>query len=69
MLMGDFNAVPHSDEIRWLCGLTTLGGRRVYYQDAWDVLHAACRLHLGAANQFTSRMGWLRGTGGSTTSS
>src|SRR5689334_8668311 len=28
VLMGDFNAVPHSDEIRWLCGLTTLGGRR-----------------------------------------
>ena len=33
--MGDFNATPDSDEIRWLCGRTTLGGRRVAYQDAW----------------------------------
>jgi len=62
LLMGDFNAVPHSDEIRWLCGLTTLGGRRVFYQDAWDVLHANLPGYTWArANHFTSRMGWLRG--------
>ena len=35
IVMGDFNAVPDSDEIRWLTGMTTLGGRRVAYQDAW----------------------------------
>jgi endonuclease/exonuclease/phosphatase family metal-dependent hydrolase len=34
--MGDLNARPESDEIRWLCGLTTLAGRRVHYQDAWS---------------------------------
>ena len=28
--MGDFNARPESDEIRWLCGLTTLDGRRTH---------------------------------------
>jgi endonuclease/exonuclease/phosphatase family metal-dependent hydrolase len=62
LLMGDFNAVPHSDEIRWLCGLTTLGGRRVFYQDTWDVLHANLPGYTWArANHFTSRMGWLRG--------
>ncbi len=62
ILMGDFNAVPHSDEIRWLCGLTTLGGRRVYYQDTWDVLHANLPGYTWArSNAFTSRMGWLRG--------
>ena len=61
ILMGDFNAVPHSDEIRWLSGLTTLGGRRVFYQDAWDVLHAGLPGYTWArANHFTSRMGWLR---------
>jgi endonuclease/exonuclease/phosphatase family metal-dependent hydrolase len=36
VLVGDFNAEPHSDEIRYLTGLTSLGGpRRVYFQDAF----------------------------------
>jgi endonuclease/exonuclease/phosphatase family metal-dependent hydrolase len=35
VVMGDFNTVPDSDEIRWLAGMTTLDGRRVAYQDAW----------------------------------
>jgi endonuclease/exonuclease/phosphatase family metal-dependent hydrolase len=36
ILVGDFNAEPESDEIRFLRGLTTLGGtRRVYFQDAF----------------------------------
>ncbi len=62
VLMGDFNAVPHSDEIRWLCGLTTLGGRRVFYQDSWDVLHAGLPGFTWArANAYTARMAWLRG--------
>jgi len=39
IVMGDFNARPESDEIRWLKGLCTLEGRRVHYQDAWDRLH------------------------------
>jgi endonuclease/exonuclease/phosphatase family metal-dependent hydrolase len=37
ILMGDFNARPESDEIRWLCGLVTLQGRRTLYQDAWGL--------------------------------
>jgi len=60
ILMGDFNARPESDEIRWLRGQVTLGGRRTYFQDAWD------RLHPGdpgwtwaAANPHTARLAFL----------
>jgi endonuclease/exonuclease/phosphatase family metal-dependent hydrolase len=35
ILCGDFNATADSDEIRFLRGLTTLGGRRTHFQDAW----------------------------------
>jgi endonuclease/exonuclease/phosphatase family metal-dependent hydrolase len=35
LLCGDFNATPDSDEIRFLRGLHTLGGRRTHYQDAF----------------------------------
>ena len=36
ILVGDFNAEPEADEIRYLRGLTTLGGpRRVFFQDAF----------------------------------
>lgn len=41
ILMGDFNARPDADEIRWLRGLTTLGGRRTFFQDAWETQHPA----------------------------
>ena len=37
VLVGDLNAEPDSTEIRFLCGLTSLGGRSVYFQDAWRV--------------------------------
>jgi endonuclease/exonuclease/phosphatase family metal-dependent hydrolase len=37
ILVGDFNASPDADEIRFLRGLTSLGGgRRVYFEDAFD---------------------------------
>jgi endonuclease/exonuclease/phosphatase family metal-dependent hydrolase len=39
ILCGDFNATADSDEIRFLRGLTTLGGRRTHFQDAWLRLH------------------------------
>ena len=38
---GDFNADPDSNEIRFLCGLAAVGGRSVYYQDAWRVAGGA----------------------------
>jgi endonuclease/exonuclease/phosphatase family metal-dependent hydrolase len=37
VLMGDLNAEPESTEIRFLCGLTSLDGRSVYFQDAWRI--------------------------------
>ncbi len=37
LLMGDFNAAPDADEIRFLRGLHTVNGRRTYYQDAFLV--------------------------------
>jgi endonuclease/exonuclease/phosphatase family metal-dependent hydrolase len=39
ILCGDFNAPPDSDEIRFLRGLHSLGGRRTHYQDAWQRAH------------------------------
>jgi endonuclease/exonuclease/phosphatase family metal-dependent hydrolase len=35
VLLGDFNAEPESDEIRFLRGLTSLGGRSVYFADCF----------------------------------
>lgn len=35
ILMGDFNADPDADEMRFLRGLTPLGGESVYFADAW----------------------------------
>lgn len=61
LMMGDFNAAPEHDEIRWLVGQCTLGGRRVFYQDAWATVNQErpgytwCR-----ANDYTERMAWLR---------
>lgn len=37
VLVGDFNAEPDSDEIRYLRGLTGLGGPCVYFADAFGV--------------------------------
>ncbi|HZL20281.1 MAG TPA: endonuclease/exonuclease/phosphatase family protein [Polyangia bacterium] len=65
IVMGDFNTVPESDEIRWLTGLCTLAGRRVFYQDAWACTHAG-EVGAGAgatwtrANDYTEGMFWLR---------
>ncbi len=46
VLVGDFNAEPDSDEIRYLRGLTSLGAaRRVYFQDAFAVAGDGARGH------------------------
>ena len=54
IVMGDFNTVPEADEIRWLGGLTTLDGRRVFYQDAW------ARAHRGEAATGATGVTWTR---------
>ena len=38
ILCGDFNAEPDSDEIRFLRGLTALGGGNAYFQEAWSAV-------------------------------
>lgn len=35
LVVGDFNAEPDSAEIRFFSGLQSLGGRSVYFADAW----------------------------------
>jgi len=37
IVVGDLNADPDANEIRYLCGLAALEGRSTYYQDAWRV--------------------------------
>ncbi len=61
VVMGDFNSVPDSDEIRWLTGMTTLDGRRVAYQDAWDRMHPGEPGYTWArANPYIDKLHWLR---------
>src|SRR5580765_1482246 len=62
LLMGDFNTVPESDEIRWLTGMTTLDGRRVAYQDAWARATSdagAAGVTWARANPYVGQMYWL----------
>ncbi|HUS30601.1 MAG TPA: endonuclease/exonuclease/phosphatase family protein [Kofleriaceae bacterium] len=53
ILCGDFNATPDSDEMRFLRGLTTLGGRRTHFQDAWLRHHRECQPGDGHAQGIT----------------
>jgi endonuclease/exonuclease/phosphatase family metal-dependent hydrolase len=60
VVMGDFNARPEADEIRWLRGQVTLGGRRTYFQDAWDRLHPGAPGWTWAqANPYTAKLAFL----------
>ncbi len=61
ILMGDFNARPDADEMRWMRGLTTLGGKRTVYQDAWERLHPdQPGWTWAAANRYTQRLRFLQ---------
>jgi len=60
ILCGDFNAVPRSDEIRFLRGLHSHDGRRAYWQDAWEHTHGQeSGFTWAARNPYTERLGWL----------
>ncbi|HEY8923706.1 MAG TPA: endonuclease/exonuclease/phosphatase family protein, partial [Polyangia bacterium] len=60
ILAGDFNTSPEADEIRWLKGMTTLAGRRVYYQDAWAAVHPSePGVTWARLNPYRAKMGWL----------
>jgi endonuclease/exonuclease/phosphatase family metal-dependent hydrolase len=61
VLLGDFNARPESDEIRWLSGLTSLGGRRTLFQDAWARRHPGeAGWTWAAANPYTAPLAFLQ---------
>jgi endonuclease/exonuclease/phosphatase family metal-dependent hydrolase len=49
VLVGDFNAAPEADEIRYLKGLCSLGGRSVYFADTFGIMGR------GDGTTFTSR--------------
>lgn len=60
VLAGDFNAVPESDEIRFLMGQTTLAGHRTYYQDAFGSQHPGeAGITWASANPYTKPLAWL----------
>ena len=60
ILCGDFNAVPHSDEIRFLRGLHSHDGRRTYWQDAFERIYPDDKGFTWAQrNPYTARLGWL----------
>jgi endonuclease/exonuclease/phosphatase family metal-dependent hydrolase len=60
ILMGDFNARPEADEIRFLRGLVTLGSRRTYFQDAWERMHPGDPgLTWPRANPYTAKLAFL----------
>jgi endonuclease/exonuclease/phosphatase family metal-dependent hydrolase len=60
VLVGDFNATPDSDEIRFLRGLHTSAGRRTFWQDAWERRHGhADGFTWARSNPYTARLRWL----------
>jgi len=60
LFVGDFNAAPDADEIRFLRGAHTLDGRRVFWQDAWALRHPDLPGYTWAhANPHTERLAWL----------
>jgi endonuclease/exonuclease/phosphatase family metal-dependent hydrolase len=60
LLMGDFNATPDADEIRYLRGRRSVNNKRVYYQDAFALIRPGEPGYTwAAANPFTARMRWL----------
>lgn len=68
ILMGDFNATPDADEIRWLRGLcdaphadaNNTNSRRVFYQDAFSASHPSEPGHTWSSeNPYTHKLRWL----------
>jgi endonuclease/exonuclease/phosphatase family metal-dependent hydrolase len=57
ILVGDFNADPEADEIRYLKGLTALGrGRCVYFSDAFAVAGEGAGVTFSKRNPFAATL-------------
>jgi endonuclease/exonuclease/phosphatase family metal-dependent hydrolase len=60
LLMGDFNATPEHDELRYLRGLHTVEGRRGGWRDTWAVAHPhEPGITWASKNPGTERLAWL----------
>jgi endonuclease/exonuclease/phosphatase family metal-dependent hydrolase len=55
VLLGDFNAVPDADEIRFLRGRTTIDGRSVYFADCWGATTEAVGYTYDRRNPYALR--------------
>jgi endonuclease/exonuclease/phosphatase family metal-dependent hydrolase len=54
IVVGDFNAEPDSDEIRFMRGLTGLGGPCVYFADAFAVSGEGAGVTFSKRNDFAA---------------
>lgn len=57
VLLGDFNAEPDSDEMRYLRGLTGLGGPCVYFADSFFVAGEGKGVTFSKRNPFAAPLG------------
>ena len=54
MLVGNFNAEPAADEVRYLKGLCSLGGRSVYFADTFGIVGRGDGVTFTNRNPFAS---------------
>ncbi len=55
ILLGDFNAAPDADEIRFLTGLCAIEGKTVYFADAWAFAGEGPGYTFDRANQYAAK--------------
>jgi endonuclease/exonuclease/phosphatase family metal-dependent hydrolase len=58
ILVGDFNAEPDSDEIRFLTGGHAIEGKTVFFHDAWRTVAAKPPVSLGVEPSRSSGVTW-----------
>jgi endonuclease/exonuclease/phosphatase family metal-dependent hydrolase len=54
IVVGDFNAAPDADEIRFMKGLCSLGGKSVYFADAFGIVGRGPGTTFSRLNSFAS---------------
>ena len=55
VLLGDFNAAPEADEIRFLTGLCALSEKTVYFADAWTYAGSGPGYTYDRANHYAAK--------------
>ena len=56
ILMGDFNAEPDADEIRFLRGLASRGGRSVYFADCFGLVGEGDGFTYARSNDYAAKL-------------